>query len=48
MSYRVPGPRLVRQMYPRYLVQAARFLSGAGAGFITDQTLIVDGGRIFA
>jgi NAD(P)-dependent dehydrogenase (short-subunit alcohol dehydrogenase family) len=37
-----------RQMYPRDLVQAVRFLSGAGAGFITGQILIVDGGSVFA
>lgn len=36
-----------RQMYPADLVGAVRFLSGAGAGFITGQVLIVDGGGVF-
>lgn len=37
-----------RQMYPADLVRAVRFLSGDGAGFITGQVLIVDGGGVFA
>ncbi|MCW8379718.1 SDR family NAD(P)-dependent oxidoreductase [Streptomyces justiciae] len=36
-----------RQMYPADLVGAVRFLSGDGAGFITGQVLVVDGGGIF-
>jgi NAD(P)-dependent dehydrogenase (short-subunit alcohol dehydrogenase family) len=36
-----------RQMFPVDLVRAVRFLSGDGAGFITGQVLVVDGGGIF-
>lgn len=36
-----------RPMYPADLVRAVRFLSGGGAGFITGQVLIVDGGGVF-
>ncbi|RBM17733.1 dehydrogenase [Prauserella sp. PE36] len=36
-----------RSMYPSDLVGAVRFLGGPGAGFITGQVLVVDGGGLF-
>jgi NAD(P)-dependent dehydrogenase (short-subunit alcohol dehydrogenase family) len=34
-------------MTPADIVGAVRFLAGPGAGFMTGQTLVVDGGAVF-
>ncbi|MBU4611722.1 SDR family oxidoreductase [Achromobacter sp. GG226] len=41
------GRVLARDMLPDDLVGAVAFLAGPGAGFITGQTLVVDGGAYF-
>jgi NAD(P)-dependent dehydrogenase (short-subunit alcohol dehydrogenase family) len=38
---------IAREQYPEDLVGAIRFLVGPGAGFITGQTLVVDGGAYY-
>jgi NAD(P)-dependent dehydrogenase (short-subunit alcohol dehydrogenase family) len=43
-----PGARVLRRdMAPADIVGAVRFLAGPGAGFMTGQTLVVDGGAVF-
>lgn len=46
-SSRTTGRCIQRDQVPEDLVGAVGFLSGEGAGFITGQTLAVDGGVIF-
>lgn len=41
------GRALSREMLPADIVGAVRFLAGPTAGFITGQTLVVDGGAYF-
>jgi NAD(P)-dependent dehydrogenase (short-subunit alcohol dehydrogenase family) len=40
----VAGRALARDMYPTDLVGAAVFFAGPDCGFVTGQTLVVDGG----
>ncbi len=48
MRDNAPGARVLRRdMAPADIVGAVRFLSGPGAGFMTGQTLVVDGGAVF-
>lgn len=45
MRRNAPGSRiLAREMVPADIVGAVRFLAGPSAGFITGQTIVVDGG----
>ena len=43
----IAGRALARDMYPEDLVGAAVFFSGPDCGFITGQTLVIDGGAYF-
>ena len=43
----IAGRALPRDMYPADLVGAAVFFAGADCGFITGQTLVIDGGAYF-
>lgn len=43
----IAGRALSRDMYPQDLVGAAVFFSGPDCGFITGQTLVIDGGSYF-
>jgi NAD(P)-dependent dehydrogenase (short-subunit alcohol dehydrogenase family) len=48
MRANAPGARVLkRDMTPADIVGAVRFLAGPGAGFMTGQTLVVDGGAVF-
>ena len=43
----IAGRALARDMYPQDLAGAALFFSGPDCGFITGQTLVIDGGSYF-
>ena len=43
----IAGRALARDMYPADLVGAAVFFAGPDCGFITGQTLVIDGGAYF-
>ena len=43
----IAGRALARDMYPEDLVGAAVFFAGPDCGFITGQTLVIDGGAYF-
>jgi NAD(P)-dependent dehydrogenase (short-subunit alcohol dehydrogenase family) len=43
----IAGRVLARDMYPADLVGAAVFFAGPDCGFITGQTLVIDGGAYF-
>lgn len=43
----IAGRALARDMYPQDIVGAAVFFAGPDAGFITGQTLVIDGGAYF-
>ncbi|MRH28755.1 SDR family oxidoreductase [Microbacterium sp. SYP-A9085] len=48
MRVAAPGGRVLkREMVPEDIVGAVRFLCGPSSGFITGQTLVVDGGAYF-
>jgi NAD(P)-dependent dehydrogenase (short-subunit alcohol dehydrogenase family) len=48
MHARASGARVLRRdMAPADIVGAVRFLAGPGAGFMTGQDLVVDGGVVF-
>jgi NAD(P)-dependent dehydrogenase (short-subunit alcohol dehydrogenase family) len=48
MRTSAPGKRaLSREMVPQDIVGAVRFFASPAAGFITGQTLVVDGGAYF-
>jgi NAD(P)-dependent dehydrogenase (short-subunit alcohol dehydrogenase family) len=46
-SARKTGRIIQRDQVPQDLTGALAFLAGAGAGFITGQTIVVDGGSVF-
>jgi NAD(P)-dependent dehydrogenase (short-subunit alcohol dehydrogenase family) len=43
----IKGRTLARDMHPQDLVGAVKFFAGSESGFITGQTLVVDGGSYF-
>lgn len=43
----IKGRTLARDMHPQDLVGAVKFFAGPESGFITGQTLVVDGGSFF-
>jgi NAD(P)-dependent dehydrogenase (short-subunit alcohol dehydrogenase family) len=45
MRQNAPGSRILRrEMVPGDIVGAVRFLAGPSSGFMTGQTIVVDGG----
>ena len=46
-TYALDRGSLKRPAQPEDVVGAALWLAGDGAGYVTGQTIVVDGGRIF-